>query len=547
LMVVPKCQVVELMTETQSDNWVRVTGVRVRYEGTETVVPLARPTLGGRQGVAIIALGTIESTRLALTTFQSSLAGRAANRMGRNLMAHLRSNLNIRIPRASIAAALPALPPAAVQALQVSALFVKGKATVGGVDRYFHLQITASGLGRLGNDSEAELFKKVPSLEQLDAMRNATDQAVVITLRGIGEMTPQNPDSFVDLAKSAIDQENGRPRAFVDIGDSRRPVGGSTQTQLDRDLWNAMDAFTDEVALIFANGGEFDIIMASGGRTIRVPAGATAADLAALHPHLDRRDRLGTTHHESGTLWMHDNPALGVTNDFGRIHDTTNCYVVGPALHPTSGSPNPMLTGVALARRSVTLLADQVLPRAAAFSPGPPWTVLFDGTAKSFSTDWARTNPLNTNGFTLVDGEIRTYGSSDFGLLYYTRSAFADFTLRAEFKILASDIANGNSGIFVRFRDPLLDPTAATMQRIQAAGHQDLFNTNRAWSAVHSGFEIQIDDLGRPDGLQKHRTGAIYDLPAGDLLPDGALDPIDQIYQAPPNLIGTSQFAVVSR
>src|SRR5215211_844959 len=146
-------------------------------------------------------------------------------------------------------------------------------------------------------------------------------------------------------------------------------------------------------------------------------------------------------------------------------------------------------------------------------------------------------NPLNTNGFTLVDGEIRTYGSSDFGLLYYTRSAFADFTLRAEFKILASDIANGNSGIFVRFRDPLLDPTAATMQRIQAAGHQDLFNTNRAWSAVHSGFEIQIDDLGRPDGLQKHRTGAIYDLPAGDLLPDGALDPIDQIYQAPPNLI----------
>src|SRR5712692_6173006 len=42
---------------------------------------------------------------------------------------------------------------------------------------------------------------------------------------------------------------------------------------------------------------------------------------------------------------MSDDPAKGVTNDFGRIHDTTNCYVVGPALLPATGSPNPMLTG----------------------------------------------------------------------------------------------------------------------------------------------------------------------------------------------------------
>src|SRR5215213_4127901 len=39
---------------------------------------------------------------------------------------------------------------------------------------------------------------------------------------------------------------------------------------------------------------------------------------------------------------------------FGRIHDTTNCFVVGPALFPTSGSPNPMLSGVPLARRTPT-------------------------------------------------------------------------------------------------------------------------------------------------------------------------------------------------
>jgi choline dehydrogenase-like flavoprotein len=533
LMVVPKCQVLELVTETQPDNWVRVTGVRVRDDaGIEQVIPLAPPTPDGRQSVVIISLGTIESTRVALTTFQTSLAGRAAERMGRNLMAHLRSNLNIRIPRDSVAAALPALGPAALRALQVSALFVKGKVEIGGVDRYFHLQITASGLGRFGNNSEAELFKKVPSLEQLNAMQQADDKTVVITLRGIGEMTPHNPDSFVDLARTPSDWQYGRPRAFVDIGDSRQPAGGGSETQDDRDIWEAMDDFTDKVALIFANGQPFEIIMASGGRTIPVDAGATAADLETLHPHADRRDRLGTTHHEAGTLWMSDNPADGVTNDFGRIHDTTNCYVAGPALHPRAGSPNPMLTGVALARRTVTFLTDQVLPRPQAFTPAAPWRPLFDGTAKSFNTDWARTSPNDSNGFALINGEIVTFGRGDFGLLYYARQPFADFTLRVQFRIM--DLAAHNSGVFVRFRDPTIDPTPEIAGRITAAGHDGLFAKNRAWSAVHSGFEIQIDDNAR---LGKNRTGAIYDIPAGDPGPSGAVEPATQAYTAGPPLV----------
>jgi hypothetical protein len=29
-------------------------------------------------------------------------------------------------------------------------------------------------------------------------------------------------------------------------------------------------------------------------------------------------------------------------------------------------------------------------------------------------------------------------------------------------------------------------------------------------SAVPAGFEIQIDNTGAPDGLPKHRTGAVY-------------------------------------
>jgi Domain of Unknown Function (DUF1080) len=36
---------------------------------------------------------------------------------------------------------------------------------------------------------------------------------------------------------------------------------------------------------------------------------------------------------------------------------------------------------------------------------------------------------------------------------------------------------------------------------------------NTAYVAVHFGFEVQIDEIGAPDGASQHRTGAIYDEP----------------------------------
>ena len=92
----------------------------------------------------------------------------------------MRSDLTIRIPVTS----LTSLPSSAMTSLQASALFIKGKANISGEDRFFHLQITASGLNKLGQDSEAELFKKIPDTEQLDAMLLAGDSHAVITLRG---------------------------------------------------------------------------------------------------------------------------------------------------------------------------------------------------------------------------------------------------------------------------------------------------------------------------------------------------------------------------
>src|SRR5205814_3551060 len=329
------------------------------------------------QTAVVTTICTVETTGVARTTFQQSLAGRAADRMGKNLMAHLRSNLTIRVPRAAIAANLP---PTVIPSLQVSALLVKGKAVNG---QTYHIQITASGLNKLGVDSEAELFKKIPTLEDIEGMLRATDDTVVLTIRGIGEMTPRNPDSFIDL--STFDTDFGRPKAVVSLGNSKaspQQFPGSPETNADRATWDEMDTVSDKIALVFAGNEAFDIL-AGPNRTIRVPTGTRAERLAILGSFKNRRDDLGTTHHDAGTMRMGDNIANAVTNGFGRIHDTTNCYISGPALFPTVGSPNPMLTSVALGRRTGDLLHASVLPGPDPIirpQPDAGFRPLFDGT-----------------------------------------------------------------------------------------------------------------------------------------------------------------------
>src|SRR5262245_7396891 len=134
LMVVPGCHAIRLFTDS-GGNPRRV--VAVDTNKGAVLIP--------NGGVVILALGTIESARLALI----SLPGLpSTSRMGANLMAHLRSNVTIRIPRSSISGL-----PASTKELQASALFVKGRHDH--ADHkfgHFHLQITAAGLSAPSTD-----------------------------------------------------------------------------------------------------------------------------------------------------------------------------------------------------------------------------------------------------------------------------------------------------------------------------------------------------------------------------------------------------------
>lgn len=461
LMVVADCHVTRLVVEQG-----RVTQVQTQ-RGTV-------PVPAG--GVVIVAAATIESTRLA----QLSFAGIPNESLiGKNLLAHLRSNLTIRVPRA----ALGSLSPTAKE-LQASALFLKGRHVFGdGSVSHFHLQITAAGLDNLGTtDSEAELFKKIPDVDTFDAFRQTTDTHVIVTLRGIGEMEPRNPASFVRLDPEP--DEYGVQRAFVAIEPSAK----------DRELWDAMDRGADDGALVFAGGHAYEVLKRQpdgSDQFVPVAAGVAARTVVPFAP--PRRDGLGTTHHEAGPLWMGEDPTRSVTNEHGRFHHVANASALGPALFPTIGSPNPMLTGVALARR----MADHfVTPQL--YTPEAGFTALFDGVS---TANWRM---AGIGSFFGADGILEAVPGNEIGLLWCTAPTPPDFVLCLEWMRTRED---DNSGVFVRFPDP------------NSKGY-----VNTAFVGVDFGFEVQIDEHG---DSPIHRTGAIYDQ-AGQVLTQKPALPLGQ-------------------
>ena len=307
-----------------------------------------------------------------------------------------------------------------------------------------------------------------------------TDDFIVVTARGIGEMegdkTSASPRSRItlDIQGPHNGSDYNQPRALVRIDPSPR----------DLTLWDVLDKASLDVAKMFAKGGAIQYLWPQQGAWHSSPP-----------PTGQLRDTLSSTHHESGTLWMGELPSTSVTDDLGRFHESENLHAIGPCLLPTMGSPNPMLSGVALTRR----IGDRLVPQAVTDPIEDTFEYIFDGTNATFSK-WLQ---AGGGAFALINGEMVSQpGGGEIGLCYFSR-AFADFTLRLEFKL--SDVSN-NSGVFVRSRNPRLPVPDRNNPNITYP-----YN-NQAWVAVDTGFEVQIDETARPDDADKHRTGAIYNI-----------------------------------
>jgi choline dehydrogenase-like flavoprotein len=286
--------------------------IEVDVDGQRKFLP------AGSQCTVILAASGIESTRLALHSFPTPL-------MGRNLMAHVRSDFIVRVRRS-------ALPPVPAH-VQTAALLVRGVTASG----RFHIQVTASTHAA---GSDELLFRMIPDLDILSAqLANQDPDWITITLRGIGEMhgdkttaIPNSTTSWMNLSPHESD-EFGVPRAYVHLA---LRAG-------DLQVWQAMDETAIALAVKVAKApGNIEYFYDGGWQTQPFPLN---------RPFPEWHRGLGTTYHESGTLWMGDAPENSVTNSFGRFHHISNAYACDQSLFPTVGSVNPVLTGLTLAGR----------------------------------------------------------------------------------------------------------------------------------------------------------------------------------------------------
>jgi hypothetical protein len=442
-MVLPRAQVVSLKTSAD-----RVSELELRVNGVQQFL---RPPLLSPDCTVVIAAGTIESTRLALDSLPSPALG--ANRMGSNLMAHLRSDITARIRRSAIPG-LAAQPTA----LEIAALLVRGATTDG---HEYHMQVTASA----GRGSDDNLFTAVPDLDLLEALRANQDPAwIPITFRMLGQMIGhpsaqpgETKKSWVDLAWQS-DPRTNRPRAWVNLEPS----------DADMTAWQEME----NAAVAFAR--------------------AVAGSAANIQNIAINRNGIGTTHHEAGTLWMGP-PGQSVTDSFGKFHHVANAYVAGPALFPVIGSANPSLTATTLARRT----ADAIVT-SHAIPPSPTPKALFTGSRPGWQMSGG-------GDFLTIFGSILEARPNGLGVLWYTREVFRNFVLTLDWLSFnpTTNVPGGradNSGVLIR--TPALNASDPS---------------NDWKPASDSGYEIQIDDMGfNVDTGQNfsplHQTGAVYGL-----------------------------------
>jgi choline dehydrogenase-like flavoprotein len=468
LMIVPNCHVKSLRTRT----YTLATGASVQeVDGVDTsngFIDLSGAIAGNlnRRPKVVLAAGAIESARLALVSV-SNIPN--AGNVGGNFMVHLRKNVNF-------TAAPNAIPTLTAQELCV--LLVRCRALLtDGTPVHYHLQITSSAVpaGSGAGKSDALLFQNVPDLDNFRYFTETAPGEVDVSIRAVGEMLPNQPNNRVSVPLTPPDNDEYTiPRATVNV----------VRSQNDTDVMNLINSSINAVAqTIFG----------------------TTINAAAVQP-----DGLGTTFHESGTLRMGNNPSDSVVNADGQFHYVTNLYAGDASVLPTCGSANPVMNGIALQRR----LAKRLVPEGDGIgnpnSPGrrrrpfhiinmPPaapaaGTVLnlFDGTTLS---NWRM---AGRGTFHVIDGALQSLPSFDLGLYWCTIPMPENYLLELDF---FTRTPQTNAGIFVRFRNP------------ESTGYY-----NPAWSSVFmpgvpvtaSGFEIQIDNTGAPDGRLKHKTGAVY-------------------------------------
>ena len=444
--------------------------------------------------ILILAGNTVNSTRLALNSFPRP-AGLEPNSelMGRNLMAHVRGNFFWRVDREKLS-----VPPELPSELETAALHVRGAVATSRGPGQFHFQFYATpNLNAQASSPEQFLYRMVPNLEDLQTILDSQRAGkIVVGIRCTGE-------TFGDKA-SPIGSRN-------DVGwMSVNPFGGSGddiyqenggELRVPKAFVNLVETAADKEVRSAQTEAAFRFVAALAGVSRSDAQNSSDAAPVQFLAANSQEDAVGTTYHESGTLWMGEDYASSVCDGNGRFHHVSNAYVTDQSLFPSVGSANPVNTGLALTRKVSRGIIDRFKSSAvSALEPG--FQALLN--SQNFAADgWQYAGPLfgGSVPFFNVFDSVPVIGAglddpnfdSVLGVLWFRPQTFADFILKLDFRTFAE---RANGGVFIRAPEPtILD----------------------AENFYNSATEIQIDERGfhfePPGSFYGHplnRTGAVY-------------------------------------
>ena len=442
-----------------------ITGIELFANGKRQFLSI-KPTC-----TVVLALGCIESTRLALESFPTASQRAGDELMGRNLMAHLRFDFQFSVDREKFRDWVQQnLGKKLQDELQTASFHLQADTP----DGRFHLQVYATGDS--SGSPEGLLYRMIPDAEVARRLASVQDSSRInLVFRACGEVKGDRQakvhdpgTNWIDLASAADrDQTFDHSRAFVHYED-----------QASAPMWKRM----------------------------RDACLALSKELGALNTPPEDRHEVSSTWHDAGTLFMGTDPDQSVTDVNGHFHHITNAVCVDQALFPTVGSANPVLTGLCLARKVSETVVESFISEPdlsaadVAREEGEGFEFLLKG---QNAAKWKPNHPrflANSRNPLIENGSIlEVHGDAGLGVLFYDEvNLLKDFELRLQWKTFlesgTGDIT-ANSGIFLRAPAPAVDLTDA--------GFYDRT------------IEIQIDDTGYDFARKKfrsplHRTGAIY-------------------------------------
>ena len=443
--------------------------------------------------MVVIAGNTINSTRLALNSFpRPQQLAPTGELMGRNLMFHVRDNFTWRIRRDALN-----LPQPDPTVIKTAALHITGSTQTNQGVGQFHFQFYAAPnmdvpvFPGASKDPERFLYQMVPNIEDVESIREAQrgigNDRIVVRIRTVGE-------TFGDRTSPVGSNPNVSWMGVNPFGGTGDDIYGTEQLRVPKAYVNLVENSDDIAVRNNQSQAAFAFIEALANQ----PSGSAGIQdpNAPIEYCGGGADGIGTTYHESGTLWIGTDYTKSVTDANGRFHHVSNCYCVDQSIFPTVGSANPVPTGIALSRK----IAGSIIERYQSVDfvgDEPGFQILYSG--NFLNDDWKIASLGSQNFFDVSNQPYPVLGAGlgnnnvSLGVIWFTRQKFQDFILKLDWR--AFDI-EANSGIFLRMPDP------------------EILNANDFYD---SSIEVQIDEQGYDFtnniyGSPLHKTGSVYEI-----------------------------------